>query len=680
MTNLLETEPMFVDVKFTKSERLLLKPKKHISTAEYAEENFVVVKGSKPGPWKNYNNPPLIGILNIFDRKGIWKKIKILVSLKAVQTGLSVLARIIHQKHMDIRYGNPGEGAGYAMENQRKSARICRQYTIPEIKANKELSKQLSTNPDDISSYSVMTKSGYCLNILWGGSSASVATDPYALLTLDEINKWSKITNLEEAKDRITTFKKGFINMLSTPDLEGGPIELEYNNTDAKLDYYVECPDCGEVQLMDFDNFDWPDKNESYKDDFERIKHANKIAREKSAMYVCTACGSMWDDFKRNKAVRLGLNHFHYGWKMQEDIDFPISVGIKYPSWISPFKSLSDIVARWLKANVKSSPQAMDLLQKWYNNEAATPFSPDIGGKIVEHEMLYARRKDYTLKKSDWQIPMQAVVLVASVDVQKNRLELETVAYGSGVESWGVEKRIFPGNPTIKYGQPGSPYNDLETYLVQSRWTHETGASMNISTTGIDSGNWTQFIYDYVQKSRAVRIFAVKGMPTKGRTLINISSAERKNTSNRQLDKYGIKLVTIGTQTAKDTLFSWMGMQEPGPGYMHYHTGYSLDYFIQLTVEQLITTWDKYGKPVMIWKNIKKEPNEAIDLRVYNYAMVELLNPNYEKILESLIKKAEKLKADDDKKDDKKDDENKKSKKPKSSKGTKGGGGFVNNY
>ena len=146
----------------------------------------------------------------------------------------------------------------------------------------------------------------------------------------------------------------------------------ELDNCDTVMEYHVECPDCGEVQVMTYEHFWWPDKEEATKrNSVELRRHANTIIRESSARYVCSGCGVLWDDYARDKAVRLGLNHYFHGWKMREDIDLPVSIGFHFPSWLSPFKSLSTIVGRRLKAEAATHPVK---LRAWYNQEAAEPY------------------------------------------------------------------------------------------------------------------------------------------------------------------------------------------------------------------------------------------------------------------------------------------------------------------
>ena len=79
-----------------------------------------------------------------------------------------------------------------------------------------------------------------------------------------------------------------------------------------------------------------------------------------------------------------------------------------------------------------------------------------------------------------------------------------------------------------------------------------------------------------------------------------------------------------------------MNVEEPGPRYMHFPEAYGYDFFKMLTAEVRVTRYEK-GRPYFTW--VKKHAdirNEALDIRVGNYAMVELLNPDFKRIAAGL--------------------------------------------
>ncbi len=92
-------------------------------------------------------------------------------------------------------------------------------------------------------------------------------------------------------------------------------------------------------------------------------------------------------------------------------------------------------------------------------------------------------------------------------------------------------------------------------------------------------------------------------------------------------NKLRVKLFTIGTDTAKQMIYSRLKIHQPGAGYCHFPADYPEEYFQQLTSERIQTKFIN-GHPVRIWVMPKGKRNEALDCRVYGLAALHILNPN----------------------------------------------------
>jgi phage terminase large subunit GpA-like protein len=108
--------------------------------------------------------------------------------------------------------------------------------------------------------------------------------------------------------------------------------------------------------------------------------------------------------------------------------------------------------------------------------------------------------------------------------------------------------------------------------------------------------------------------------------------------------QYKMNLYSVGTDSAKDILFARIKLKEPGPRYMHWPTGNGYEkrkegYFDQLTAEELKTEIKK-GR---IEKHYELKPgvkrNEALDIRVYFLAAVDILRPAVSVIKRELLRK-----------------------------------------
>ncbi|MCK4739361.1 MAG: phage terminase large subunit family protein, partial [Deltaproteobacteria bacterium] len=311
----------FETIRWFPSERKLMEIEKYLSTSDFAEEYIYVSKSALPGRYRNNNNPPLIGIMNISDRKGVFKKTKFKVTVKGVQQGVTLAEQIVTARKAE----KSSQSALVAMETQQKVGRTNEHRFQPLLRDSPRLADLISNNPDDTSKFNIVLKNNFNFIFGWSGSRSTLSSDPCEHLQIDEVDQWKSVVNLEDLKDRLSTYDEtGTASIFSTPGLDGGPIIQEFNACDAQMDFHVECPDCGEIQIMHFEHFIWPFTEQIAKaDDAEKMRIANTIEREKLARYACDGCGVLWDDHKRNKAVRLGTNHFFHGWKMRKEIVLP---------------------------------------------------------------------------------------------------------------------------------------------------------------------------------------------------------------------------------------------------------------------------------------------------------------------------------------------------------------------
>jgi phage terminase large subunit GpA-like protein len=154
------------------------------------------------------------------------------------------------------------------------------------------------------------------------------------------------------------------------------------------------------------------------------------------------------------------------------------------------------------------------------------------------------------------------------VDTQPDRLEARVWAFGRGEESWLVARHIIYGDPNLEEGTPGSPWTAL-TEIRRTLLQHASGAHMPIEATFVDSGGHnTHAVYMYCRAHSHAHVHAIKGSSIAGRPVLGKPSLVDVNWRGRSL-KGGVKLWSIGTDTAKDLLYGRMRLERVGPGYVH---------------------------------------------------------------------------------------------------------------
>ena len=79
-------------------------------------------------------------------------------------------------------------------------------------------------------------------------------------------------------------------------------------------------------------------------------------------------------------------------------------------------------------------------MKGFVNTVLGLPFEEE--AEAPEWQRLYERRESYRIGI----VPERGLFLTAGVDVQKDRIEVEVVAWGRGKESWSVDYRVIEGD------------------------------------------------------------------------------------------------------------------------------------------------------------------------------------------------------------------------------------------
>lgn len=418
------------------------------------------------------------------------------------------------------------------------------------------------------------------VSLVGSNSPSGLASRPIRIVLCDEVDRYpasagSEGDPVQLARKRSATFWNRKIVMVSTPTNKGASrIENAFEESDKRF-YYVPCPDCHHEQRLKWSNVNWEkDKPET-------------------ACYTCEECGSIWDDPKRYRAVRLGK------WKATEE--FKGVAGFHISGIYSSWTPLADAVRDFLSA--KKMPET---LRVWTNVYLAETWE-DQGERVDDYAV--AERAETFGDKLDANI----MLLTCGIDVQDDRLELEVVGWGKDEESWSVDYRTL-------YGDPSTPHlwNDLEN-ILKNIYETEDGRQMQIRSACIDSGgHYTQAVYNFVRPREGRRIFAIKGMAGESRPIV--SRPTRNNIGK-------IRLFTLGVDNIKELVFSRLKINEVGAGYCHFPDDRPDEYFKQLASSEKIVTKFHKGFPRREFVKTRTR-NEALDCRVYAIGALSILNLN----------------------------------------------------
>jgi len=438
----------------------------------------------------------------------------------------------------------------------------------------------------------------------------SVSSESYRVVILDEISKYKKRGNIEDAKGRTTVYpdtKKIFI--FSSPGLDSDdpnkrdPLLAEKESCDVNYNYHVICPDCEVEHVMAFEFFGWPEQ-QGLLPGTSTVDPA-AIRRNRSAWYRCPHCDSHWNDYKRDKAVLAAMKT---GWKPdKKEIEFPQSIYAHYPSWLSPYMSLSEIAARWLEAQGDD-----EKLQKWHNL---------IGGASYRRE-IKDRHEDKILALAEGGLPRLVVprnpsCLTLLVDTQRIGFYYEIVAFGWGrdLESWQID------------------YGFVEHFehlvaMVEDRYYDADGAAYAITIAFIDSGGVVNPSHPKHTRTKEVYDFCIENptfKPLKGRRDGQPWDISRREFYPSRDGKKipipgGLNLYTINVTLYKNELARKLNINPDRPGAFHLHAGADIDYAKQMCVEYQ----DDHGH----WICPQGKANHFWDIGVYRFAAADIARIN----------------------------------------------------
>lgn len=557
----------------------LATPPPDLTTSEWAdvERRLSSEASAEPGRWRTDRAPYQRGIMDAINDP----RINQIVVMSSAQVGkteflLNVIGYHIDYDPAPILLLQPTVDMAQAFSKDRLAPMIrdtpALKYKVDDIKSRTSGNTILHK-----------TFAGGHITMAGANSPASLASRPVRIVLADEIDRYPLSAGTEGdpftlAKKRTTTFWNRKIFAVSTPTVKGvSRIEALYEDS-TQEQYCLPCPSCGEIQPLRWRNIV-----------FDSVSHA------------CEECGSEHSQDEWQKQ--------HGKWISQAQ--HSSTRGFHLNELVSPWRRWEEIISDFKQA--KKSPET---LKTFVNTSLGETWEEE--GETVDHSVLHQRREHYAS-----QVPQNACVLTAAVDVQDDRLEIGVEAWAAAEENWKIDFKILRGDPA----KP-ELWQKLDDCL-SARYKHESGVELSISCTTIDSGgHYTQQVYKFVKGRESRRIFAIKG---KGG--VGVPVASRPSRSN--LGK--VNLFSIGVDTAKETIYARLKNTDPGAAYVHFPVDpiFDEEYFEQLTAEKCVTKYVK-GHPKREWIKTRAR-NEALDVSAYNLAALYILNPNYQRLASRLL-------------------------------------------
>lgn len=561
----------------------VLEPPKPLTISSWAAEKRRLSReaSAEPGRWNLDRAPYQRSIMDAISSPGL-KRVVLMTSAQIGKTEMLLNTIGYYSEHdpSPIMVVNPTDAMAQAFSKDRLAPMIRDTECLKEIYG-------MAKSRDTANTILHKQFPGGHITMIGANAPTNLASRPIRILLLDEVDRYPASAGTEGdpvdlADKRTTTFWNRKVVLVSTPTEKGvSRIEKEYLKS-SQEEWCVQCPYCGKYTPFKWNNLDFKDM--MMKCDHCEEKLSEDEWKEQPGMFVA-----------QNPSV-TDIRGFHLN------------------EMASPWKRWKDIKQAYLEAVKDKKETGSDYkLRTWVNTSLGEPY--EVMGAKADLKDLINRREKYTAE-----LPKGVLLLTAAVDVQDDRLELEVCGWGAGYESWGITYEKLYGNLEKNF-----IWEELEAFLSKP-FTFEDGQALNIACTFIDTGgHFTTQSYKWLKSMQQKKkmIFGIKGMGSNGIPLLH-----KKSTNNQ----YNVPILILGVNAGKETVLERLYITEYGSGYCHFpeniDRGYDQKYMKGLTSEQRIVK-DVKGKPTVCWVKRPGARNEPFDLRNYNTAAVEFLNPNF---------------------------------------------------
>lgn len=586
-----------------------IKPPENLTVAQWADKNRRLTSESSAevGKWRTSRTPYMLEILTSFTDP----LVEHIVVVAASQVGKSevinnMIGYCIDQDPGPILFVQP------TIDDAKKYSEM---RIAPMIRETKCLRNKIADPKTRDSANTKRQKSfpGGVLVLTGSNVPHDLCSMPIRYLFGDERDRWAKSAGSEGdpwglATARTRTFYNRKLVEVSTPTIKGAsPIDDSYRLGTMER-WKTKCPHCEKYSEIKFEDIRF---------EYESTMNGdNKIFDIKKIWYTCPECGGISDENTIKQQPARWEAEAPEAKALHKTRSFWLT------AWVSPWATWKSIILQFLQAGTDSAK-----LQVVYNTQFGQLW--ENRGDMDSEEDVLARREEY-----DAEIPDRVLVLTCGVDTQDDRLEYEVVGHGRFGETWGIKYGVIPGRPDTD-----EVWEQLDD-VIDKRYSFKNGTKIKISLTFVDEGgHFTQEVRKKCRERFNKRVFAIKGIS--GNRDIPYTAPPKKMKIVIEGQEIGsVWIYEIGVNAGKQKIVDNLRVKSPGPKYCHFprRDDYGKTYFKKLMSEHLVYREDL--KNPWQWEKIPgHERNEAFDIRNYNLAACQQLDPDWD-ALEAKIRAA----------------------------------------
>ncbi|MDQ0317713.1 phage terminase large subunit family protein [Amorphus orientalis] len=414
-----------------------------------------------------------------------------------------------------------------------------------------------------------------------------------------------------------------------------------YNRGDRRR-FYWRCAHCKEPFEGDFKHISYPDS-------------ADHLEAAEAATLDCPNCG--YSHTHEAGPGQPGKNELNYEgrWIREGQLWLPdrTIVGNPLRSDVASFwlKGVAAAFVDW-KTLVFKYLKAIEEFEKTGNYGAwKTTVNTDQGLAFIPPTLVSDRTpelyRDRAKPLPQRVVPRDVLFLVATIDVQISRFEVQVQGVGLGGDVTIIDRFKIKYSRREDPDAPGqmlrvSPGTHLEDWHVLVEEVIErtypldddSGRHMAIKATGCDSGgaagvtaaayNFWRWLRDECPGGHHLRFQLIKGASSPHAPRVKIAYPDSERKDRRAEARGEIPVLEINSNMIKDQVYGMLGRTEPGGGMVLFPEWLPRWFYAELTAEVRM--------PNKGWENPRRVSNEAWDLLCYCLAICLSRHINIENI------------------------------------------------
>lgn len=573
----------------------VLKPPEKLTVSEWADKYRILseLDSAAPGHWRTSKTPYLKAVMDAFNADFI-HDITFCAGTQLGKTSAeqNMIGYAVAQDPGPMLVVYPSEKLAKFTSEKRLQPLIMLSPALRE-KFNERGSKDLELSFDTM-----------YIALVGANSASDLSSRPARYVFFDEIDKFPKWTGaeagpLELAAERTKTFYNRKIVKVSTPTLKTGNIWQGWLNADIQYRYFVPCPHCGEMQVLEFGQIKWPEGSD-------------ETEARAAASYECKYCHEIIDDRQKPAMLRAGE------WRGERKRKGRAhKVAYHLNSIYSPWLTFGDVAAKFLAS--KDEPA---LLMNFVNSWLAEPWEDKSSRMksdvVMEKALPYERGR----------MPAAAQLVTCGIDVQLDHFFYSVRAWGAHMTSWLVD-----------WGR-AETWADLET-VVERNYADMNGEIHNVNLACMDSGYNTDDVYSFCAQHMGVIV------PTKGASRA-LKSRYTVSILDKQAAGFGLRLYEMDTNQLKNFIASRMSIDPGAYGSWNVYEGIEREYADQICSEQRVEKKDRKGRVSIVWEKISSHvANHLLDCETNNVLAAEIMGVRFLTDPEPPGKKEEEPEQDD---------------------------------